>query len=512
MNPNADNKADASASALSNQRHSKHSPRLRHRVSHDVLVQDRKSSLASTGESAGTSSQRQSYSNVYRTIAHRRSNSSARLSNFEAEEPVSSAGSSSMPDLHAIAEGQTGKLSSEMVNEPDSVVDSDPDKDSSYDEASQNDNSASIDGDDEPEAMDDESMVYLTPFVDMADPKPFQVEAADQNNFEDGENNDKDDEDEQTVHSDTDSSVTPSQTFTAEDSDSSSEDNTDEALVESIAMRNPPPMSTLRKSSVKRSGRMSLRSIVQSFNAMKPGSEPVNQSNNNRGESFSSLKRKMEQAKKRLSFSTRYLSNLNTQNLVTEGLKIEDGLKPKDISMPIAPLETPSNAATNVTTREAGNAHIPIVLTVAEIAEINDTKNSIDEPVIVDPKPAKEQAHGTSDVKAQNHNSSQILDPEQILSELSVIDNFLDSFVKLCDTADNKSFINSQDDLRQKLKTKMLLIQEKANHFLEAFSDTLPNEYNVASHDKATAALLNEYSDKLIQMVESKLNLKNSSR
>jgi hypothetical protein len=417
-----------------------------------------------------------------------------------------------MPDLHAIAEGQTGKFSSEMVNEPDSVVDSDPDKDSSYDEASQNDNSVSIDGDDEPEAMDDESMVYLTPFVDLADPKPFQVEAADQNNFEDGENNDKDDEDEQTVHSDTDSSVTPSQTFTAEDSDSSSEDNTDEALVKSIAMRNPPPMSTLRKSTVKRSGRMSLRSIVQSFNAMKPGSESVNQSNNNRGESFSSLKRKMEQAKKRLSFSTRYLSNLNTQNLITEGLKIEDGLKPKDISMPIAPLETPSNAGTNVTSREAATAHIPIVLTVAEIAEINDTKYSIDEPVTVDPKPAKEQAHGTIDVKAQNHNYSQILDPEQILSELSVIDNCLDSFVKLCDTADNKSFISSQHDLRQKLKTKMLLIQGKANHFLEEFSDTLPKEYDVAPHDKATAALLNEYSDKLIQMVESKLNLKNSSR
>jgi hypothetical protein len=58
----------------------------------------------------------------------------------------------------------------------------------------------------------------------------------------------------------------------------------------------------------------------------------------------------------------------------------------------------------------------------------------------------------------------------------------------------------------------MLLIQGKANHFLEEFSDTLPKEYDVASHDKATAALLNEYSDKLIQMVESKLNLKNSSR
>lgn len=517
LNSNPDGKVDSSVSTLFPQRQSKNSPRLRHRVSHDVLVQDRKSSFSSVVESAGMPSQRQSYSNAYRAIAHRRSSSSARLSNFEIEELVSSAGSSSMPDLHAIAEGQIGKFSNEIVNEPDSVVDSDVEKDSSHDEASQNDAAAIVDEDYEPETVDDESMVYLTPFTDTADPKPFQVEAADQNNLDevDGEHNEKDDEDEQTMHSDTDSSMTPSQTFTAEDSDSSSEDNADEALVQSIAMRNPPPMSTLRKASLKRSGRMSLRSIVQSFNAIKPGSEQAHQKEHSRGESFSTLKRKMEQAKKRLSFSTRYLSNLNTENLgMTDNIKIDEGLKARDISMPIAPLEVSCDAGSTQTTDKTGIVRIPLVLTAAELAEINNVKGDrASEPAAADHrKSTSESLQASSHTDARKEFTTPTFGPEQIFPELSAIDNRLDLFVRACESNGIKQSIDSQAEMKDKLRETMLHVQAAANRFLEEFCDSPQTDQSSAPADAATATLLNEYSDKLIQMVESKLNLKHNYR
>lgn len=497
------------------QRQPRNSPRLRHRVSHDVLIQDRRGSNVSAEDSTNTSPQRPPQANSNRTIAYRRSNSSARLGGLETDELV--AGSTSMPDLHAVAMGRSGKFTNEMTTEPESSVDSDVEKDSLYDEASLNDASTSADADDDPETVEDDIMVYLTPVVDTADPKPFQVEKAEQGNLDevDGDCNDRDDDDTQTLHSDTDLSSAPSQTFNADDSDSSSEDNADEALVESIAMRNPPPMSTLRKASLKKSGRMSLRSIVKSFNTVKPASEPSPpsppQSNHNRSESFSNFKRKMEQAKKRLSFSTRYLSNLNPQSPPTDNIKIEDGANIRSMSMPIAPQSFAKSTTLEGESRESASTPISIVLTAEELATINSvqTVSDLDIP---------SQSSFTADSDKQIHNdpihiptTAHAFDHASMLSEISAIGDRLDILLNMCEATDAKKSPIMQDDIGKQLKTKMEHVQKSASRILEEVFSTPSSENAVTTNSTETTALLSEYSERLLQMFERRLDSRQQS-
>jgi hypothetical protein len=506
-------KTDNGISSLFPQRQPRNSPRLRHRISHDVLIQDRRGSNVSFEDSANTSPQRQSHANSNKAIAHRRSNSSARLGGPEADELV--AGSTSMPDLHAIAVGRAGKFTNEVTTEPDGSVDSDAEKDSLYDEATQNDASTSADGDDDPETVEDDVMVYLTPVVDTADPKPFQVEKAEQGNLDeaDGECNDRDDDDAQTLHSDTDMSSAPSQTFTADDSDSSSEDNADEALVESIAMRNPPPMSTLRKASLKKSGRMSLRSIVKSFNTVKPASEPSPppQSNHNRSESFSNFKRKMEQAKKRLSFSTRYLSNLNPQSPPTDHIKIEGEANMRSMSMPIAP-QSFAKAASEGASHESASTPISIVLTAEELAVINrvQTVSDLDIP---------SQSSFIADPDKQLYNESihippaaHAFDHESMLSEISAIGDRLELLLNMCEATDAKHAPILQLDVGKQLKTKMEHVQKSASRMLEEVFSTPQSESAASMNSTEATALLSEYSEKLLQMFERRLDSKQQSQ
>jgi hypothetical protein len=446
-------------------------------------------------------------------MAHRRSNSSACSSANEVDEPVT--GSTSMPDLQAIAESRIGKITNEITTDPESTNDSDTEKSSLYDEAPHNQTAASIDEDyDDQETVEDDSMVYLTPVVDTADPKPFQVEKADQGNLDeaDGDGNDKDDDDSQNMHSDTDMSSAPSQTFNADDSDSSSEDNADEALVESIAMRNPPPMSTLRKASLKKSGRMSLRSIVRSFNTVKSASEPSPppQSSHNRGESFTNFKRKMEQAKKRLSFSTRYLSNLHPQSPPTDSIKIEDGVNIRSMSMPIAP-QASANSISEATRVEPASPRVPLILTDEELADINNVHPASDRSTSAPKKsimePGKESRRTSSHIPTQAH----AFDHESVLSELSSIGGRLESFLKMCEGSDVKNAPIFQDDVGKQLKAKMEHVQKTASRILEEIFDTPQRDHRSAMDSPVTTALLNEYSDKLVQMFESKLDLKRQS-
>lgn len=421
-----------------------------------------------------------------------------------------------MPDLHAVAMGRSGKFTSEMTTEPESSVDSDTEKDSLYDEASHNDATTSADVDDDPETVEDDIVVYLTPDVDTADPKPFQVEKAEQSSLDevDGDCNDRDDDDALTLHSDTDLSSAPSQTFTADESDSSSEDNADEALVESIAMRNPPPMSTLRKASLKKSGRMSLRSIVKSFNTVKPASEPSpppTQSNHNRGESFSNFKRKMEQAKKRLSFSTRYLSNLNPQSPPTDNIKIEDAANIRSMSIPIAPQSFAKSTTMEGESRESAPTPIPIVLTAEELATINSVQTVSDLDI-------SSQSSFTADSDKQIHNNSthiptiaHAFDHASMLSELSAIGDRLDILLNMCEAADAKKSPIMQDDIGKQLKTKMEHVHKSASRILEEVFSTPSSENTVTTNSADTTALLSEYSEKLLQMFERRLDSRQQS-
>ncbi|KAG2173149.1 hypothetical protein INT43_004522 [Umbelopsis isabellina] len=457
------------------------SPRLRHRVSHDVLLQDRqdrKGTLPPSGETAGSVPPRQSFSNAHRTIAHRRSNSSVRLGSHDATDLLSGSGSTSMPDLHAIAEGAAGKYPAVLTAEPDSLCDSDTEKDSIDDNA--NDACTSVDGDDE--TLEEESMIFLAPFNDSTIPKPFQVEAADQDNFNDGDDNKDDDA--------TDASA-PTEESHADDSDSSSEDNSDDVLVESIAMRNPPPMSTLRKNSLKRSGRMSLRSIVQSFNSLKPVHEPAPSPTTPRSESLTGLKRKMEQAKKRLSFSTRYLSNRGPQDGISDTLR--DVPSVKDLSMFIAPLENESPSGKIV----RDNSFQKLILTPEELAEINSSSahhpNSKKSPIPSETAPAQSVKQVAQDP----------VDHEQMLSTMTAVTDGLHLLVTACQSPEHMQTIGAE--AKDHLTTSLLQSQESISAILKMLGHEQPQTVSTSSD---TTALLSQYSDMLIQMVENKLNSK----
>lgn len=455
------------------------SPRLRHRVSHDVLLQDRKGTLPPSGENAGSIPSRQSFSNAHRTIAHRRSNSSVRLGSHDETDCLSnSSGSTSMPDLHAIAEGAAGKYPAVLTAEPDSLCDSDTEKDCIDDNA--NDAGTSVDGDDE--TLEEEPMIFLSPFNDSSIPKPFQVEAADQDNFNDGDDNKDDDA--------TDTSA-PTEESHAEDSDSSSEDNSDDVLVESIAMRNPPPMSTLRKNSLKRSGRMSLRSIVQSFNSLKPMHEPPPPPTTPRSESLTGLKRKMEQAKKRLSFSTRYLSNRSPQDGISDALR--DVPSVKDLSMFIAPLE--NEFPPNKIVRD--RSFHKLILTPEELAEIN---SSSDHQHSSKRSPIPSEIVPAQSVKELVHDP---VDHEHMLSTMNAVTDGLDLLVTTYQSPEHTQTISAET--KHQLVTSLLRSQESISAILNMLGHEQPQ---TISTNTDTTALLNQYSDMLIRMVENKLNSK----
>ncbi|CAM0138457.1 unnamed protein product [Umbelopsis sp. WA50703] len=454
-------------------------PRLRHRASHDVLLQERKGTLLPSGESISPVPPRQSFSNAHRTIAHRRSNSSVRLGSHDEMDPLSSSGSTSMPDLHAIAEGTAGKYPAELTAEPESLCDSDAEKDSFDDNT--NDASTSVDGDDEP--VEEEPMIFLAPFSDSSIPKPFQVEAADQENLNDGDDN-KDDEA-------TDTSAPTEEELHADDSDSSSEGNSDDVLVESIAMRNPPPMSTLRKNSLKRSGRMSLRSIVQSFNSLKPGNDPAPSPTTPRSESLTGLKRKMEQAKKRLSFSTRYLSNRNPQDGRIDDLK--DVPSAKDLSMSIAPLETVTPSGKIV----RDQSYNKLILTAEELAEINSTSghhSSKRSPIPSETAPAQS-------TKEMVRNS---VDHNQMLSTVAAVADGLQLLANAYQSPEHVQ--NMTPESKHQLTSSLLQSQASISDMLRILGHE-PQSQTVSSNTDTTA-LLSQYSDMLIRMVETKLNSK----